>query len=168
MAEESEAKWEGKAVVEVAGVGAEVVWPVLEDFCNVHKWLPLDFCYHVEGIQGQPGLIRYAGSSSIKGGAATDTATADDTTFTWGKEKLLKMDPVQRCLSYEILDNNLGFKSYVATWKVLDAEIGCKIQWEFACEPVEGWSFQGLYSVIESCLKFMANKIQSLHASDKD
>ena len=114
-------------------------------------------CYLVEGIQGQPGLIRYCAA------AADDD---DNTTVEWAKEKLLKIDPVQRCFSYEIVDNNMGFKSYVATWKVVvDAELeGCKIEWEFVCDPVEGWTFHGLHSFFESLLKFMASKIQSLNA----
>ncbi|XP_057434799.1 lachrymatory-factor synthase-like [Lotus japonicus] len=166
MAEESKLKWEGKAIVELPGTGAEAVWPFLEDFCNLHKCFPIDTSYQVEGIQGQPGLIRYC-ASTIKGDDA-----ADETTIKWAKEKLLTIDPVQRCLSYEIVDNNIGFKSYVATLKVVpvngdDAKLaGCKIEWGFVSDPMEGWSFQDLKSYIESSLQFMANKIDQLECSE--
>jgi len=64
MAEENKLKrWEGKATVEVRGTGEEIAWQVLEDFCNLHKWLPIDTCYKLEGIEGQPGLIRYCAST---------------------------------------------------------------------------------------------------------
>ncbi|XP_061369617.1 lachrymatory-factor synthase-like [Gastrolobium bilobum] len=158
MAEECEPKWEGKAIVEVAGTSAELVWPLLEDFCNLHKLIPLDTCYQVEGIQGQPGLIRYCASS---------TKGVTSPTIMWVKEKLLTIDPIQRCLSYEVVDNNMGFKSYVSTQKVLpingdDANLGlgCKIEWGFVSDPVEGWRFQDLNSYIESSLQFMAKKIE--------
>ncbi|TKY74535.1 Lachrymatory-factor synthase [Spatholobus suberectus] len=157
MAEGSDPKWEGKAVVELASTGAELVWPALEDFCNLHKWIPIDTCYQVEGLPGQPGLVRYCGSA-VKG--VGDDA-AETTTVMWVKEKLLAIDPVRRCLSYEILENNVGFKSYVATLKVLPINgSGCKIEWGFVSDPVEGWSYQDLKSYVESSLQSMAKKIE--------
>lgn len=54
MAEESDPKWEGNATVELAGTSAELVWPALEDFCNFHKLIPIDTCYQLDGIPGQP------------------------------------------------------------------------------------------------------------------
>lgn len=153
MAEQSDPKWEGKAIVELAGTSAELVWPALEDFCNLHKLIPIDTCYQLEGIPGQPGLIRYC-ASAVKVG---DEETA---TIKWAKERLLSIDPVQRCLSYEIVESNMGFKSYVATLKVVPInEDRCKIEWSFVSDPVEGWSFQGLNSHIEYYLQFMAKKI---------
>lgn len=67
----------------------------------------------------------------------------------WVKEKLIMIDPTKRCLTIEIIDNNMGFKSYVATMEVLpingpgnddhDAHAAvCKIMWLFVCDPVEG------------------------------
>ncbi|KAK7311760.1 hypothetical protein RJT34_10097 [Clitoria ternatea] len=145
-----EPKWEGKVSVEVGGVGAEEAWSVIQDFCNLHKWIPIDTCYQVEGVLGQPGLIRYCASN-----------VEDATAIKWAKEKLLSIDPIQRCLSYEVLDNNVGFKSYVATLKVLPINGGsCQIEWGFVSDPVEGWSFQDLNDYIHSSLLFMANRIQ--------
>ncbi|KAE9609130.1 putative polyketide cyclase/dehydrase, START-like domain-containing protein [Lupinus albus] len=161
MGEESNAKWEGKAIAEITKNSAEQVWPYIEDFCNIHKLIPLDICNKVEGIEGQPGLTRYC-ATTIKG-------EADDAEIkinNWVNEKLLTIDPVQRCLSYEVGQNNMGFKSYVSTIKVLatteDAKVGgCKLEWGFVCDPVEGWRFQDLNSYIDSTLQGMAKKIEA-------
>ncbi|RDY00967.1 Lachrymatory-factor synthase, partial [Mucuna pruriens] len=155
MAEESGLKWEGKSAIEVAGTGPEVAWAALEDFCNVHKLIPIDTCYQAEGVVGQPGLVRYC-ANAVKG-------VADTTTILWVKEKLLAIDPVQHCLSYEITENNMGFKSYVTTLKVLPDRDGCKIEWGFVSDPVEGWSFQDLVAYVQSSLQSMAEKIQLAH-----
>ncbi|KAF7817104.1 lachrymatory-factor synthase-like [Senna tora] len=154
MAEESNPRWEGKACVELPNTDVEKVWVVLGDFCNVHKWMPIDTCYQLEGIPGQPGLIRYC--------ATTVTAESEKTTIRWAKEKLIAIDPVERSFSYEIVDNNIGFKSYVTTIKVLtqDEKRGCKVEWSFVSDPVQGWTFQGLNSYIESCLQLLLNKME--------
>jgi len=164
MGEESIPKWEGKVTVEVRNTVEEQVWAVLEDFCNLHKWIPIDTCYQVEGVQGQPGLIRYC-ASNIKSVAEDDVVAEPETTIKWAKEKLLKIDPIKRCLSYEIVENNMGFKSYVATLKVVPNEgdaksEGCGIEWGFVCDPIEGWTLQDFNSYIEYCLQFMAKKIE--------
>ncbi|CAI8599876.1 unnamed protein product [Vicia faba] len=169
MGEESKSLWEGKLTVELTSVAAEQAWPALEDFCNLHKWIPINTCYHVEGVQGQPGLVRYC-SSTVKAVVEDEADGADDaveseTTVKWAKEKLLMMDPVRRCLSYEVGENNMGFESYVATLKVIpvggDGEsVGCLIEWGFVCDPVEGWSLEDFESYIQYCLQFMAKKIQ--------
>lgn len=158
MAEEQHSKWEGKTSVDVPNTDMDRAWCLLEDFCNLHKLMNIDTCYQVEGSPGQPGLVRYCATTVHGQGEA-------DTTLLWAKEKLLSLDSIQRCLTYETLDNNVGFKSYVATIKVLpmgsdvDAQ-GCKIEWSFVSDPVEGWTFEGLISYIESSLNFMANKMQ--------
>ena len=88
------------------------------------------------------------------------------TTIKWAKEKILAIDPVQRCLTYEVVENNMGFKSYVATLKVLPIEgDGCKIEWGFVSDPVEGWSCQGLKSYVESTLQSMAKKIEFAYST---
>jgi hypothetical protein len=166
MAEENKPiKWEGKATVEVRGTSEEIVWKVLEDFCNLHKWLPIDTCYKVEGIEGQPGLIRYC--------ASTKKGVDEKPIVKFFKEKLLTIDPIQRCLSYEIVDNNMGFKNYKAIMKVLPLQInggvdskrvGCMLEWECACDPVEGWSLENLHAYIRNFLKCMANKIELVYS----
>ncbi|GLT73373.1 hypothetical protein SLA2020_452370 [Shorea laevis] len=162
MEAETESKWEGKVSAGIAIPTAQQVWPLLEDFCNLHKWLPsLDTCYQVDGIPGQPGLIRYC--------AATITSSSsggDETMIKWAKEKLLAIDPIKRCLSYEIIDNNIGIKSYVATILVLpindddDGRHGCKIEWAFVSDPIEGWRLDDWISYLEGNFRSMAKKIE--------
>ncbi|KAK7410394.1 hypothetical protein VNO78_01144 [Psophocarpus tetragonolobus] len=158
----TEEKWQGKAVAELAGTDAELVWEALEDFCNLHKWMPIETCYQVEGVAGEPGLIRYCASSVQHDFPVSDSANT--TTIKWAKEKLLAIDPVQRSLSYEIVDNNVGFASYVATIKVLPIHShGSQIEWAFLCDPIQGWTIQDLKSYLHSSLHFMANKLQLAH-----
>ncbi|KAJ1390284.1 START-like domain superfamily [Sesbania bispinosa] len=159
MVEESKQIWEGKTSAELTGTNADQIWPLLEDFCSLHRWLPIDTCYQVEGVGG--GLIRYCAATM------TDDADPNKVSTMWVKEKLLIMDPIQRSVTYEVLDNNMGVKSYVGTMKVLPilsnndkASTMCKIEWSFICDPIEGWTFQGLLSYVQSCLQFMANKME--------
>ncbi|XP_059639111.1 uncharacterized protein LOC132281426 [Cornus florida] len=62
MAEETQPKWEGKATVKPGGITPDEVWPLLEDFCSLNKWLPgIDTCYQVEGSKDSracPGRAR--------------------------------------------------------------------------------------------------------------
>lgn len=158
MAEKSEPKWEDKVSMKFRSITSEQVWTVLQDFCNLNKWIPLETCYKIEGVDNQPGLIRYC-SSTVK---AFDDS---ETTIKWAKEKLINIDAINRSLSYEIIDNNMGFKSYVATLKVFptnneDVDEGCVIEWGFVCDPVEGLTLQDFNSYIQYCLQFMAKKIE--------
>jgi len=58
-------------------------------------------------------------------------------------------NPIERCISYEIMENNVGFKSYVATIEVLpingDGQNGYKIEWSFVADQIEGWRFELLH-----------------------
>ncbi|KAK3438350.1 hypothetical protein EUGRSUZ_C02971 [Eucalyptus grandis] len=161
MAEETQPRWEGKAIAELKGPTPDQVWPFLADFCNLHKLFPnIDTCYRVEGIQGEPGLIRYCAS----------TVSGDDSEpskLKWVNERLLMMDPGEKCFSYEVLDNNMGFKNYVATFRVMpmsdgDGKMGgCTIECSFVSDPIEGWGLQDLSSYLDFCLQYMAKKIES-------
>jgi hypothetical protein len=157
-AETGSKKWEGKVSAGLPIPTAAQVWPFLEDFCNLHKWLPcVETCYQVDGISGQPGMIRYC--------TGTITDGRDETMIKWAKEKLLTIDPIKRCLSYEILDNNVGLKSYAATMMVLPSDIGdgihgCKIEWSFVSDPIEGWRLEDWVSFLEASLQSMAKNIQ--------
>ncbi|KAK3438349.1 hypothetical protein EUGRSUZ_C02968 [Eucalyptus grandis] len=97
----------------------------------------VDTCCRIKGVQGQPGLIRYC------------TSTA------------------KKCFSYEVLDNNMGFKNYVATVRVMpmndeDGKMrGCMIEWSFVSNPVEGWGLQDLSSLIDISVQSMAKKIEN-------
>ncbi|XWS72516.1 hypothetical protein CRYUN_Cryun02cG0046600 [Craigia yunnanensis] len=149
MAEQTEPKWEGKVTAELKDSTAELIWPFLEDFCNIDKFFPnLHTCYRAEGTPGQPGLVRHC-----------------ETDVGWANEKLLTIDPTNRSLSYEILENNIGLKNYVATLKVFPMEgdgkpAGCKIEWSFIADPGEGWGLKDLVSYVDYCLQFMAKKME--------
>ncbi|GAU49452.1 hypothetical protein TSUD_407390 [Trifolium subterraneum] len=91
-----------------------------------------------------------------------------DETIKWSKEKLLSRDPVQRCLSYEVVESNMGFMSYVATLRVFPVAAkaaGCRIEWGFVCDLVEGRTCEYLKSYIEFYLQLMANTIELAKSS---
>lgn len=169
MAEDTQpATWEGKATAELKGLRAEQVWPLLEDFCNLHKVLPsIDTCYQLEGVTGEPGVIRHCAVTT-----ASLSNSLEEDSIKWANEKLLSINSIERSLSYEVLDNNVGFKSYVATIKVLpinggDGEQGCQIEWSFIADPIEGWRSEDLVSYIDSSLQSMARKIEvTLHSTE--
>ena len=156
----TQTKWEGKACVELAIPTAQEVWPLVEDFCNLHKWLPtIDTCYQVDGILGQPGMVRYVATTTT-----TSSNGNEETMIKWAKEKLLMIDPIKRCLSYEIIDNNIGMKSYVGKFIVSpindDGKKGCKMEWSFVCDPIEGLRFEDFLPYIETGLQSMAKKME--------
>ena len=156
----TQTKWEGKACVELATPTAQEVWPLLEDFCNLHKWLPtIDTCYQVDGILGQPGMVRYVATTTT-----TSSNGNEEKMIKWAKEKLLMIDPIKRCLSYEVTDNNIGMKSYVGKSTVSpindDGKNGCKMEWSFVCDPIEGLRFEDFLSYIETALQSMAKKME--------
>ncbi|KAF8035897.1 hypothetical protein BT93_C1808 [Corymbia citriodora subsp. variegata] len=159
--EETQPKWEGKAIAELKGPTPDQVWPFLEDFCNLHKLLPsVNTCHRVEGVPGQPGLIRHCTFASLDG-------DSDPSKLKWANERLLKMDPSDKCFSYEVLNNNMGMNSYVSTVRVMPVSdgdgkiVGCMIEWSFVSDPVEGLGPQDLSSYIDFGLQSMATKIES-------
>ncbi|KAL5558650.1 hypothetical protein UlMin_034861 [Ulmus minor] len=159
--EKSKPKWEGEASVELEGLRAEQVWPLLEDFCNLHKWLPtIDISYQVEGVPGKPGLIRYC-STTVP---ASSDGGDETTTVMYAKEQLTKIDPIQRCLSYQVLENNVGIKWLVGTFQVLpvegDEKCRCKIRWSFVADPPEGWKYDDMISYYDSSLRSMAKRME--------
>ncbi|KAL0318377.1 UNVERIFIED_CONTAM: hypothetical protein Sangu_1993900 [Sesamum angustifolium] len=157
-AEADEPKWEGKATAKLHKPTPQQVWPLLEDFCSFHNWLPtIDTCRKVEGAH--PDLVRYC--------AATLPPPPDggDGVVKWCHEKLLAMDPTQKLLSYEVLENNMGFKSYKSTIKVTaieggDAPNGCQIEWSFLADPVEGLSCDDLVDYLDISLQGMAQNME--------
>ncbi|KAM1365006.1 hypothetical protein ACFX13_044074 [Malus domestica] len=151
--DQKQSKWQGNTSAELKRTAAEQAWPALADFCNLHKWFPnLATCRQVEGIPGQPGVIRYCASAPVDN---------DESSIKWAKEKLLTIDPIQRCLSYEVTESNLGFKSYVSTMQVvaMDGGGGCKIEWSFVCDPIEGLGLDEFLSYLDSSLQLMGKAI---------
>ncbi|MCD7472052.1 hypothetical protein HAX54_012935 [Datura stramonium] len=160
MAAQQESKWEGKSIAYLKGPKPEQVWPLFEDFFNFHNWLPtIDTCYQVND---KDGLIRYCASTSSHGGEAI---------IKWCHERLLTVDKIQRCLTYEALDNNIGLGSYVATFKVLPSDgaddSGCQIEWSFVADPVDGLTLECFLGYLDSSLQGMAENFEkALQSSD--
>ncbi|KAG2699624.1 hypothetical protein I3760_07G199700 [Carya illinoinensis] len=112
MATPAQPKWVENLTAELVIPTAEEAWPFLEDYCNLHKFAPdvIDTSHHVEGICNQPGLVRYC--------AATATRVWDgrlQPKQLWVHEKLIKIDPIKKSLSYEVTENNVGIKTLVGT-----------------------------------------------------
>ncbi|PIA38254.1 hypothetical protein AQUCO_02800139v1 [Aquilegia coerulea] len=163
MENDQKPKWECHACVELV-LGADQVWPFLADFFGMRKLLPaLDICRPVEGIGGEPGCIRYC--------ARYTGAPDNEETVKWATEKLLSIDNAQRSLSYKIIANNLGYESYMATMKVVPGgnnnKDGCKIEWSFVVEPVEGRTEEDMASHQDYILKTIAKSIEEAHQNDQ-
>ncbi|KAI3696651.1 hypothetical protein L6452_29101 [Arctium lappa] len=167
MADENrDPKWQSKVVADLKSITPQQVWPLFEDFCNFHKWLPtIDTCRHVEGVYGQPGLVRYCASTLPSPPSNGGDQSTPTTVVKWCHEKLLSIDPVQRSLRYEIAENNLGFTFYVGELKVMELngedDAGrCRIEWSFVCDPIEGWRLEDFSGYMRSSLEAMANRIE--------
>ncbi|KAI3945269.1 hypothetical protein MKX01_035030 [Papaver californicum] len=161
--ETEEEKWEGKACANLKDNTAEEVWSFFEDFLSIHKWLPgVDACTLVEGVAGEPGCVRYCTGTSIP------TDGSDESVTSWVKEKLLSIDPIQRCISYEVIEGNVGFESYIATITVSsgsedtqeNGQSGSMIEWEYVVNPIPGWKSEDLGFYIDSTLHTMAERMQ--------
>ncbi|OVA05590.1 Polyketide cyclase/dehydrase [Macleaya cordata] len=149
-------KWEGKASANLIGTTADQVWLLCGDFLGIHKWLRgIDTCELAEGVPGQPGCVRYVSSTMIP------TDGSDEAKFSWAKEKLLSIDTIQRCITYEVIESNIGFNSYVATIKVVSEDQGgSKIEWSYVVDPIKGWKFEDFVSFIDFFVHSMAKSIE--------
>ncbi|KAF9617953.1 hypothetical protein IFM89_039246 [Coptis chinensis] len=157
-------KWEGNVHAKLEGPKADQVWPLLEDYFNFHKWFPtLNICYGIEGANGEPGCIRYCAGSSIPSNGS------DGSNVNWSTEKLVAIDPVKMVLTYEIIDGNVGFESYVSTIRLLprDEDNGCVIECSFAVNPVKGWKLENLIEKHHKGLERMARRIEESIMSGK-
>ncbi|KAG9449132.1 hypothetical protein H6P81_009097 [Aristolochia fimbriata] len=153
------AKWEGKAVGKVSGVSADQVWSQVEDFGNVHKWLPtIDSTSLVEGEPGKLGCVRRCSGPPAPG--------SDVPTFT--NEKLVEFDPATRTLSYRVLENNIGFGDFVATWKVVpDSDGGCSIEWSYVSSPIPYWDPEKVMGYIGFSVQGMAKAMEGALSPQK-
>lgn len=165
MAQETaeEQKWKGKATTNLKDLTAEEVWPFFEDFLSIHKWLPgVDACSLVEGVSGEPGCVRYCT------GTAVPTDGSDESVISWVKEKLLSIDPVEKCISYEVIEGNVGFESYIATIKISsgsedtqeNGQSGSMIEWGYIVNPIPGWKSEDLASYIDTILHTMVKRME--------
>ncbi|XBJ08515.1 hypothetical protein VPH35_013802 [Triticum aestivum] len=114
---------------------------------------------------GHPGCVRYVASRAAPAPGEEDQdqqEAAPAAIATWAREELLELDDAARRLSYAVVGSNMGFGRYVATMMVVEEETeaaGCKLVWEFECEPVQGWSRDGLVGYLETTVKGMAARI---------
>ncbi|KAM3756851.1 hypothetical protein ACB098_02G143900 [Castanea mollissima] len=119
----------------------------------------MDTCYQVDGILGQPGMVQYVPTTTT-----TSSNGNEESMIKWVKEKLLMIDPIKLCLIYEIIDNNIGMKSWVGKLILSpindDGKNGCKIEWSFICDPIEGLRFEDFLPYIEFGLQSMAKKMK--------
>lgn len=161
--QEQEQAWQGAVEAALPSTPAAAAWPHLASFCALHRYLSgVDVCERVAGEDGRPGCVRYVASSSPGGAEDKESAT-------WAREELLELDDAARRLSYAVVGSNMGFGRYVATMSV-HAELeelasGCRLVWEFECEPVQGWSRDGLVAYLDTALKGMADRIQAAAAA---
>ncbi|KAK6782463.1 hypothetical protein RDI58_020259 [Solanum bulbocastanum] len=161
-----QSKWEGKSIVDLKHPKAEQVWPLLEDFFNFHNWLPtIDTCHQIN-CDNKDEIIRYCASTTPPSSSEDGEAI-----IKWCHEKLLTVDKIERCLSYEVLDNNIGIKSYVATLKVFsldgDDENGCQIEWSFVADPIDGLTLELFSGYVDSSLQGMAENMEKALKSSK-
>ncbi|XP_021739464.1 lachrymatory-factor synthase-like [Chenopodium quinoa] len=155
------AKWEGETIVELK-LTPQQVWPLIADFCSLDKWFThLEKCYLIEGELGEPGMVRCCESSTFGG--------EGEARFV--KERLISIDPSHMCLSYDIVDNNIGFKSYVSTMRLFpsdeggdDGRSGCKFVWTFEADPVEGFTFEALRDLLKAIAHGMVIKMEEAYS----
>ncbi|XP_065857010.1 lachrymatory-factor synthase-like [Euphorbia lathyris] len=145
-------KWKGKVSAEVKGITADQVWILLADFCNLQKCMPnVDQCIKVEGEDGKPGLVRHIGhcvTTTTEEEQPPPSSLADTVekkkVAIWADEKLVIIDERERFLSYEVIDNNFGIKSYEGAFRAVEVEGDgevCRIEWSYISDPIEGMTF---------------------------
>lgn len=146
MDEKSE-KWQGLVSTKLNSIQPDQAWSTLGDFFNLHKFLPsLATCHKVEGSDN----VRYCAGEPDQTG-----------TVSWAKERLVEFNPIKRSYSYEIIESNMGFGSYLAELRVVECDDGgCKIEWGFECEPILGWTRSGFVEYLEGAVKGIAKGVE--------
>ncbi|EPS67591.1 hypothetical protein M569_07185 [Genlisea aurea] len=147
--EAAKSMWEGKATAVLRRSTPEFAWSLIENFFDLHSWLPsIRTCSRLDGGDGG-ALVRHC--SSGEGGDAK-----------WCYEKLVGMDPIEMRLSYAALDNNLGLRNYRSTMKVLDGggDGGCRIEWSFSSDPIEGMKCEDMVDYLDASLRGMADNME--------
>uniref|UniRef100_A0ACD5TKK6 Uncharacterized protein n=1 Tax=Avena sativa TaxID=4498 RepID=A0ACD5TKK6_AVESA len=168
-------EWEGAVEALLRSTPASAAWPHLASFCALHRYLSgIDVCELVAGEDGRPGCVRYVASHGAAPAAVAGEEDQDQEQqqqqpeAKWAHEELLELDDAARRLSYAVVGGNMGFGRYVATMTVVAEETmetetetaGCRIVWEFECEPVEGWSRDGLVAYLHDALNGIAQRIE--------
>uniref|UniRef100_A0A0C9S7S2 TSA: Wollemia nobilis Ref_Wollemi_Transcript_12879_957 transcribed RNA sequence n=1 Tax=Wollemia nobilis TaxID=56998 RepID=A0A0C9S7S2_9CONI len=98
----------------------EIVWKLSADFLGAIKYAEMiDTCELVEGEKNAVGCVRFCKGPELE-----------------TKEKLIAIDPLNRCYTYTITDNNLGLEGYKATFQLITMSNGSGvIEWRFEADP---------------------------------
>ncbi|XP_021847720.2 lachrymatory-factor synthase [Spinacia oleracea] len=155
-------KWEAKVSTTLLSSKSHQIWPLLKDFFNIHKYFSsLSNSNGIHGTNGEVGCIRLCIGSSIPPTKGCDPKINGGEVVSWSKERLIAVDEVNMRLSYEIVDSNIGFTSYVSTVKIIQGgDEGCVIEWSFTVDPVQGLRFEDLVKKYESGLHRMAKTME--------
>ncbi|XP_055819317.1 lachrymatory-factor synthase [Solanum dulcamara] len=161
----SHPKWEAKVSTRLQKASANQIFSLFKDFFGLNKWFPsLSTCYGIHGENGKVGCIRYCTGFSLppeSGGVATGEAPVSG----WSKERLVAIDPIERILSYEMVDCNIGFKSYFSTVRIVPNEVdgqdGCVIEWFITVDPVKGVRLEDLVNKYDVGLQRMAKNMEN-------
>ncbi|XP_041019270.1 uncharacterized protein LOC121261138 [Juglans microcarpa x Juglans regia] len=161
-------QWVKNLTAELKIATAEEAWPFLEDYSNLQKYAPdvIDSSQLIEGIPNQPGVVRCC--------AATATKVWDGSMQSkklWVHEKLNKIDPIKKSLSYNVTENNVGIKTLEGTCSAYpiskESKQGCKLQWSFVADPIPGWEQDEFASFIQTMLTSMAKNIEDIITAKK-
>lgn len=154
----SQQKWQAKVSTNLEKANADQIWPLFRDFFGLHKWFPgLPICRGIEGTNGELGCIRYCSGFGIK--PVANAGELSSYNLSWSKEKLVAVDNEEKTFSYEIVDCNIGFKSYVSTIRVVPGG-GCTVEWRISLDPVEGSKLEDLVAKYDEGLQLMVKKME--------
>ncbi|XP_047974572.1 lachrymatory-factor synthase-like [Salvia hispanica] len=148
-----EQKWEAKVCTSLEKAEPDQIWPFFQDFFGLHKWFSgLPNCHGIHGTNGEPGCIRYCSGFGLR-------QEADE--IKWSKERLVAIDEAQKTFTYEMVDSNIGFKSYVSTIKVVaGGGGGGMVEWWISLEPVEGAKLEDLVAKYQVALQLIVKKME--------
>lgn len=158
----SQQKWKAKFSTRLGKARADQIWPLFQDFFGVHKWFPgLPTSHGIHGANGEPGCIRYcSGFQLIREETNNESSLSN---LSWSKERLVAIDHAHMTFTYEMVDCNIGFKSYVSTIKVVPGDEGgggCTVEWCISLDPVVGWKLEDLVVKYEVGLELMVKKME--------
>ncbi|RCV15631.1 hypothetical protein SETIT_3G072600v2 [Setaria italica] len=165
--EQQQQQWRGVVEAPLPSTPASAAWPHIASFCALDRYLPgIDVCELAAGEDGRPGCVRYVASLAPAAASGDD---AEREVASWAREELLEIDGAARRLAYAIVGNSMGFGRYVATMTVAaddgDSSAGCRLVWAFECEPVQGWSLDGLLGYLDGGVKAIAARIEEAEAA---
>ncbi|KAJ3701338.1 hypothetical protein LUZ61_005043 [Rhynchospora tenuis] len=152
---------EGKVTATVQLATANKAWTLLSNFCDFHNWHPtMKICRKESGTLGVPGCVRYCQGPEKENGTPAN----------WAYEELLSFDPIGHVFRYKMMENNMGFGQFTATFRVLDCrkdgskteDKGCGLEWSFEGEQIKGMTKEALIARLQAGVTFMAQKVDEV------